>query len=88
MNTATIQLPKKEHELLHNIGFQYGFNADELARRIIAEATRALLTIEEESWDEYDNPKDLKKAYRQAVRDDRKGKLLTHLPDAIRRLKK
>lgn len=89
MNTThTIQLPKREHRRLDSIAFQYGFNADEFARRIIAEATHSLLKIEVESWDEYDNPEGLKKAYKQAVHDDRQGKLLTELPLSIRRLRK
>lgn len=87
MNIA-IRLPKTEQARLHYVALQYGFNTDELVRRIITDATRSLCDIEEESWDEYENPDVLKKAYKQAVRDDREGKLLTKIPASIRRHRK
>lgn len=84
-NNLTVSLPKKEEELLKSAALRYGFSPDELSRRIIAEATRALLEIPEESLDEYENAEEIRNAFRVALRDERSGTLRRSLPRSLRR---
>lgn len=82
---TTITLPTKETERLKTAALRYGISTDELSRRIIAEATRSLLEIPEESLDEYDNPEEILRAFKQAILDERRGKILRTLPTKKRR---
>ncbi len=77
---ATLTLPKAQHERLKEAAFRYGFSPEELSRRIIADATSQLLSIPEESLDEYENPDEILNALRLALRAERKGGLLSSLP--------
>lgn len=79
MNTQTISLPKTDFKRLQDAAFRYGFSPDEAARRIIAEATKALLQIPEESLDDYDNNEGILKDLKDALIASKKGKLLTSL---------
>lgn len=84
MNTSlTITLPKQEKERLNRLALVYGLSMDELSRRIIAEATRTVLEIPEESLEEYENADDIRRSLRRALRDERRGKLLHSLPQSI-----
>ena len=54
MNTqSTISLPRKQEVRLRAVALRYGFAPDELARRIIADATRILFDMPEESLDDF-----------------------------------
>lgn len=81
----TITISKKEKGKLEQAALRYGFSVDELTRRILAEATRSLLAIPEESLDEYEHPEKIKKAFSDALRADRQGKILRSLPKSLRR---
>ncbi len=63
----TIKLPKSERERLKRAALSYGFSPETLSRRIIADATREFLEMPEESWDEYENPAELRASFRKAV---------------------
>ena len=75
-----ISLPKGEGERLKITALRFGFSPEEFSRRIIADATRSLLEIPEESLDEYDNASEIREAYRKAIRAERKGRLYHSLP--------
>lgn len=79
MNTQTINLPKTDFKRLQDAAFRYGFSPDEVARRIIAEATKSLLQIPEESLDDYDNNEGILKDLKDALIASKKGKLLSSL---------
>jgi len=63
----------------------YAIPAEELSRVVIAYAAKKLLSIPEESLEEYEHPKEIVTAYRKAVRAGKQGKLLTSLPKSIGR---
>ena len=76
MNTPTsisINLPKKEARQVRDTAILFGISADELSRRVIANAVQALLEIPEESLDEYENKEEILKASREGLRDYRSG---------------
>lgn len=79
----SIALPPREEKLLRAAALRYGFSTDELMRRIIAEASQAILQIPEESLDEYENPQQIKRALRSALRAERTGKVLRSLPKRV-----
>lgn len=79
MNTQTISLPQTDFKRLRDVAFRFGFSPDEAARRIIAEATKSLLQIPEESLDDYDNKEEILKDLKDALIASKKGKLLTSL---------
>jgi len=83
----TLTLPETQHKRLKEAAFRYGFSPEELSRRIIADATRELLSIPEESLDEYDNPDEILDALRKALRAERQGKVLSSLPRSPTRRK-
>ena len=79
MNTQTINLSKVEADKLQKVAVLYGFSPDEIARRIIAEATKSLLSIPEESLNNYDNKEEILKDLKDSLVASKKGKLLTSL---------
>lgn len=84
MNTASISLPRNQFIRFQNAAARYGVSPDALIRRIVAEATRAILAIPEDTLDEYDNPGEIRHALRSAIRAEKRGTLLRALPTAIR----
>ena len=80
----TIPLPKEQKKRLKTAALRYGFSAEELSRRIIADATNMLLGIPEESLNEYDNANEIRRALTKAFRDERAGKVLRSLPKRLR----
>lgn len=84
MNTASISLPKNQLARFRSAASRYGVSPDTLIRRIVAEATRVILAIPEETLDEYENRQEIRRALRSAIRADKKGVLLRTLPAAFR----
>lgn len=83
MNTASISLPKNQLVRLRSAASRYGVSPDVLIRRIVAEATRVILAIPEETLDEYDNSQEIRRALQSAIRADKKGGLIHTLPAAL-----
>lgn len=84
MNTASISLPKNQLTRFRSAAVRYGISPDALIRKIVAEATRVILTTPEETLDEYDNPQEVRRALQSAIRADKKGGLLRTLPATLR----
>jgi predicted transcriptional regulator len=80
----SIALPKKEERRLKDAALRYAISPDKMARRIIADATRSLLDIPEESLDKYKNKEEIIEALEEGLRDYRRGVFLRKLPKRIR----
>ncbi|TSC94055.1 MAG: hypothetical protein CEN91_38 [Candidatus Berkelbacteria bacterium Licking1014_85] len=76
MATQTINLPKLDMKRLRDAGLRYGYSADEIARRIIVDVTASLLSIPEESLDDYDNKEEIIQDLHNALRAEKAGKLI------------
>ena len=85
MPNITIPLRQSEKRQLMEAAIHYAIPAEELSRVVIAYAAKKLLSIPEESLEEYEHPKEIVAAYRKAVRAGKQGKLLTSLPKSIGR---
>ncbi len=86
MDTSiSINLHKKEAQRLRDAALLYGISADELSRRVIANALRALMTIPEESLDEYKNKDEILNAFREGLRDYHRGAIVRKLPKRMSR---
>lgn len=83
-NIVTTSLSKKEGERLQEAAIQYGISPEKLSRLVIAQATKELLDIPEESLDEYKHPEQIISSYKKAIKEAKKGELLTSLPRNIR----
>ena len=80
MSTSlAIKLNKKEHKRLQELAFSYGFSIDKLVRHILASVTQTLMDIPKESLNEYDNPEEIKRDFKNALREYRAGKFHTKL---------
>lgn len=82
-STITVTSPKQEKERLSRLALIYALSVDELSRRIIAEATRTMLKIPEESLKEYENADEIQHSLRRALLHERRGMLLRSLPRTI-----
>ncbi|HEX9721860.1 MAG TPA: hypothetical protein VGA53_01205 [Candidatus Paceibacterota bacterium] len=71
----TITLPRKDELQVREASIAYGISPEELSRIVISRATQNLLDIPEESLDEYKEPEKILGAYKNAVRDTKKGSL-------------
>lgn len=82
MNTITlsVKLRKAEKERLDRLSVRYGISPNVLSRYIIAEATRELMSIPEESFNEYENADEIQTAFSSALRAERSGELYSSLP--------
>ena len=81
MNNFSLHaLPRTQAARFRKAALRYGFSPDAFMRRIIADATQALLAIPEESLNEYENPKEITDALHGAIRAERDGTLLDALP--------
>lgn len=74
--TLTIPLSKKDQDRLSRLALRYGFSLPEFSKRILMELSSE---IPGESWDEYENPKELKASFRRALHDWRQGRVSAHL---------
>jgi hypothetical protein len=84
--TAThlaISLPIKERKALQEAAVRYGFRPEALLRQIVSSATQELLLVPEETLDEYENAEEIAQAFRDALKRERKGSLLSFLPKRI-----
>lgn len=84
MNTASISLPKNQLMRFRSAAVRFGMSPDILIRKIVAEATRVILAIPEETLDEYENPQEIRRALQSAIRAEKRGALLRALPAALR----
>ena len=75
-SSVTIKLPKSERERLTRLALRYGLSLPELSRRILQEVAS---DIPEESFDDYENPEELRASFNQALRDYRAGRVHTKL---------
>lgn len=76
MNTLSIPLPQKEKKRLSRLAMQYGLSLPEFSRHILTGLTS---DIPEESFDDHDNPEELRASFRRAVLDWRAGRIRTRL---------
>jgi len=76
MATISVTLPKREQERLQRLALQYGLSLVEFSRLILQEISSE---IPEESWDDYENPKELKSSLNRALRDWHAGRVYTSL---------
>lgn len=72
MSTLSIPLPKQEQERLRRLALRYGLSLSGFVSRILAEVAS---DIPEESFDDYENPKELKASFNRAMRDWRAGRV-------------
>ena len=72
----TISLPKREQERLLRLALQYGLSLSEFLQRILEKISSE---IPEESFDDYENPKELKASFSRAMRDWRAGRVRANL---------
>lgn len=84
MNAASISLSKNELVRFRSAASRYGVSPNTLIRKIVTEATRAILAIPEEASDEYENPQEIRRALQSAIRAEKNGTLLRVLPMALR----
>ena len=84
MKTASIPVSKNELMRFRSAASRYGVSPDALIRRIVAEATHAILAVPEETPEEYENAQEIMRAMRSAVRAGKKGTLLRVLPATLR----
>ncbi len=76
MTTLSISLPKREQERLQRLALRYGLSLSGFAQRILKEVVS---DIPEESFEDYENPKELKASFNRALRDWRAGRVRTVL---------
>ena len=82
---TSLSLPKAQERQLKEAAVRFGFSLEGLLRRIVADATKMLLETPEESLDEYKHPEEIVQAYKNALRDERNGKILHSLPKSLTR---
>lgn len=75
-NGITITLPKKDKERLSRLALRYGMSLPEFSRRVLEELTSE---IPEESFEDYENPKELRASFARALRDWKKGRVNSRL---------
>ena len=75
-STITIPLSKKERARLTRLALQYGFSLPEFSRYILKEITSQ---ISEESFKDYENPRELKTSFERALRDLQAGRISAKL---------
>ena len=75
-NGIIITLPKKDRERLNRLALRYGLSLPEFSRRVLEELTSE---IPEESFDDYENPKELRASFIQALLDWKKGRIRSRL---------
>jgi len=85
MLQQTLSLPKAQERRIREAAVRFGFSSEGLLRRIVADATQTLLEIPEESLDEYKDSEKIVAAYKNALRDEREGKVLRSLPKSVTR---
>ena len=83
--TTSISLSRAQQQRLKRAAIRFGFSSEALLRRIVADVTQTLLEIPEESLDEYENPEEIMQAYKNALLDERRGKIVRSLPKSITR---
>jgi hypothetical protein len=76
MNTLTINLPRKDKEHLEHLALQYGLSLPEFSRKVLHELSS---NISEESFDDYENPNQLKASYQRALKDWKVGRVSSKL---------
>ena len=74
--TITVKMPKIEKERLNQLALRYGLSLPELSHRILKEVASE---IQEESFDGYDNPRQLRRSFARAIRDYRAGRVSARL---------
>ena len=73
-------MPKIQVARFRKAALRYGFSTDAFMRRIIDDATQALLAIPEESLSEYENPEEITSALRDSLRAEQEGTIVRTLP--------
>ena len=76
MSTLSVSLPKQEQERLRRLALRYGLSLPGFVQRILKEVAS---DIPEESFEDYENPKELKASFHRALRDWRAGRVRTSL---------
>ena len=78
MTTKILNVPisKTEETRLTKLSLSYGLNLEDFIKYILQEISSNILT---ESFEDYDNPKELKLSYTKALKDYRAGKFQTNL---------
>ena len=76
MTTLSIPLPKQEQERLRRLALRYGLSLPGFVQRVLKEVAS---DIPEESFEDYENPKELKASFNRALRDWRTGHVRTVL---------
>jgi hypothetical protein len=79
----SIPLTKQEKLRFAHAALQFGFTPDKFIRYLVAETTREVLAIPEESLDEYVNAGEIQTALRDAIRAERSRKLRRSLPASL-----
>ena len=72
MSILSIPLPKQKQEQLTRLALRYGLSLPEFSRRVLEELSS---DIPEESFDDYENPKELKASFNRAMRDVQAGRV-------------
>ena len=75
-SNISIPLPKSERERLSRLALRYGLSLPEFSRRVLQELVSE---IPEESFEDYENPKELQASFSRALRDWRTGRIHTRL---------
>lgn len=72
MPQLTIPLPKKDKERLTRLALRYGFSLPEFSLLIL---TQLPDEIPSESFDDYDNPNELRASFARAIKDWKAGRV-------------
>ena len=72
----TIKLEDKEKERLSRLALRYGLSLAEFARKVLVELEEG---FPHESFEEYENPEELKASFNRALRDWQGGRVQTKL---------
>lgn len=71
MTRLTIPLPKKDKDRLTRLAVRYGFSLPEFTAVILTQLPDEIPT---ESFDDYDNPHELKTSFVRALKDWKAGR--------------
>ena len=80
----TVTFPPSDASRLRSAAYAFGTTPDALVRHIAAKTSQDILAIPEESLDEYDYPEEILQDFKQALKDQRHGRIMRKLPLRLR----
>ncbi len=74
--TITISMPVKEKERLARLALSYGFSLPEFSRHVLESLSLGML---EESFDDYENPEQVRASFNRSLHDYKTGNVADQL---------